>query len=63
MATQVTIKIGDRANVTRVVNRIDDCTELEQFHWVDVTDVNRSLILHGMYDMKVGDVHILVRPE
>lgn len=63
MATQVTIKIGDRANVTRVVNRITECSELEQFHWVDIVDVNRSLILHGMYDMKVGDVHILVRPE
>lgn len=59
MATQVTIKVGHNATIKRVVDNADDCVELENFHWVDMEDISRSLVLYGKYDMKVGDVHII----
>lgn len=60
MATQVTIRVGTNAVINRVVSDVATCRELEQFKWVDVDDISRDLILHGKYDMSVGDTRITV---
>ena len=61
MSRNVTIKIGDKATINRVVYDVNDCPELEQFFWVDVDDVTRSLILYGKYDMSMGDTRITIQ--
>ncbi len=61
MARNVTIKIGDIATVNRVVERVEDCLELENFFWIDQDDVKRSLILYGKYDMSMGDTRITIQ--
>lgn len=61
MSHNVTIKIGNFATVNRVVDRVEDCLELENFFWFDPEDVQRSLILYGKYDMSMGDTRITIQ--
>lgn len=61
MPRNVTIRIGDKATINRVVEDVEECGELENFFWVDHEDVTRSLILYGKYDMSMGDTRITIQ--